>query len=808
MGKHFNLALRRLGRDKIFTILNLAGLVIGIAAALQVYFIVTYESSIDRFHHNADRIYRVVSTETYRNGLVDYDGSAPMPLWPALRNEFPEPEYVAPVIRNGSEEFTLSGTAKRFQTGEVYFAGPELFGIFDFPWLAGDPASGLARANTAALTRNIADAWFGDWRQAMGKTILAGNEKTPYLVTGIIDDLPQNTDIPLRVVLSYETFRGYIKDQFTNPRAWDNFGVNSQCFFVLRPNASIQSMERRLPAFVARHYTPLFAGSDTRDSSYFQPLKEMHFDQRFARFGPAGWSKSQLWSIALIGAFILLMACINFINLSTAQGMTRGKEIGVRKVLGVSNIEVFRHSLVETGLLVAISTMLGFGLAYETLPVLSHILGRPVLVDVLNKGQLFGFIVLLWLLITCMAGSYPGLVLSRLRPAAVLKSKLAIQKTGPFTLRRTLIMGQFTIAQVLLICTLVIGSQMDYFASRPMGFDRQSIALVRIPSGSGQTKNATYFKSLVMNIPGVLSASLCSRPPSTATAGSSSFTLDNDAHPEDFEPTYRFADSDYLKTFGLSLAAGRYPYPSDTAREVLVNEASIKRLGFRSPEQIIGHHFRWGGLNNPALPIVGVLHDFNDGSLKEKVGPLMLMTLADAYQNLAVKVDQRRTQDVIHLLEQRFNQIYPENFFTATWFDEQIAGYYESEATASKLFRIFAVLAIFISSLGVYGLVAFMVTRKTKEVGIRKVLGASTRSILSIFSREFTALVGLAFLIATPVGLWIMSRWLNTFSYHTRISWWIPGFAIGLSLLIAWATIGLRALRAARANPVSSLRDE
>lgn len=808
MGNNLKMALRRLQRDKTFMILNLAGLTIGIAAALQVYFIISYELSIDRFHQKADRIYRVVSTETFRNGLVTYDGNAPTPLAEALRKEFPEPELVAPVWRAGSSDFTLAGTSKRFQMDNVYEAGPELFGIFDFPWLAGDPKTSLVKPNTVVLTRTVANAWFGDWKQAMGKTILDGNEKKPYEVTGILEDLPPNTDLQMKVVLSYENFRADWKQDLANPRSWDNFMGNSQCFFLLPKNGSIRSMEARLPAFVARHYTPLFEGSDTRDSSYFQPLREMHFDQKFYRWGPAGWSHSQLWAIGLIGGFILLMACINFINLSTAQGLTRGKEIGVRKVLGIGKGRLLRHSLMETGLLVGISTLLGFALAYETLPLLSRLLGRPVMVSVLNPWLLPAASILIGVLVTWIAGFYPSFILSRLQPIAALKNKLTAPVKGPFTLRRTLIVGQFVIAQVLVICTLVIGSQMDFFVNRPMGFDKNNIVMVNVPWLSDRIVKSAYFKSQVLKSPGVLSATLCNQPPSTASAGSTNFTLDNHPHPEDFEPTNRFADSDYLKTFHLSLVAGRYPYPSDTAREVLLNETSVRRLGFRSPEQIIGHNFRWGGLQSPALPVVGVIRDFNDGSLKEKEGPLMLTTLANGYQTLAVKIDPRHTKAVMHQLEALFHQQYPANFFEADWFDEKIAGYYDSEATASKLFRIFAALAVFISCLGVYGLVAFMVVRKTKEVGIRKVLGASVGSILSIFSREFTWLIGLAFLIATPIGIWLMSQWLLTFSNHVGFSWWIPGVSILLSLVIAWATIGLKAVRAALANPIASLRSE
>ncbi|HVY75197.1 MAG TPA: ABC transporter permease, partial [Puia sp.] len=294
MSLNFRLLLRRLLRDKTFAILNIAGLAIGIAAALQVYFIVSYELSVDRFHTKADRIYRVVSTETYRNGIVDYDGCSPFPLAEALRREFHQPELVAQVDRIGSFDFILPVTNKRFQNEAVYYISPELFGIFDFPWLAGDPKSGLAKANTAALSRSTANAWFGDWKQAMGKTILAGPDKTPYEITGIMEDFPGNTDLPVQVALSYETFRGFLGSQLTDPGAWDNFSTSSQCFFLLRRQADIRSMEAQLPGFVARHYTPLFAGSDTRDSSYFQPLRAMHLDKRFSRLGPPGWSASQL----------------------------------------------------------------------------------------------------------------------------------------------------------------------------------------------------------------------------------------------------------------------------------------------------------------------------------------------------------------------------------------------------------------------------------------------------------------------------------------------------------------------------------
>ncbi len=804
---NFTILLRGLWRRRSFSLLNILGLAIGIAAGLLIFVLIRYELGIDDFHRQRNDIYRVVSTETYRNGLVDYDGCAPVPLPDALRSEFSEPATIAAVSQVGQLMFTLPAE-KQFRTGGVYFADSALFRIFNFPWIAGDVHTSLTEPFTMVITRSLANTWFGDWKQAMGKTILTGNERRPYKITGIMEDLPENTDIRLKVVLSYAGFRILEGKRMNDPQNWDNFNSGHQCFFVLKKGARIESMNARLPSFVARHYTPLFAGSDTRDSSYFQPLKAMHFDQRFSRYGNDGWSYTELFSMGLVGVFLLLVACINFVNLSTAQSLGRGKEVGMRKILGSNARQLFVRLIAETLLLLLGALLLGLVLAWLSLPSLKNLLEKNVSFDWFS----ILFLVVAGIVVTLMAGFYPAWALSRFNPLASVKNKMEKGNGAGLGLRRGLIIGQFVIAQLLVIGTLVIVDQLHYFRNRPMGFDRAAISLVSLPANRPGRKapvDNAYFKSTVERTPGVLSASLCSDPPSTGGAWQAGFTFNNHPHPEDFELVMRAADTGYEATFHIGLAAGRFPYPSDSIREVMLNENAVHRLGFGDVSGIIGKFLKTDGLvKNKPLAIVGVLHDFNQGPLREKLKPLLMYSVATDYNTLAIKLDPARLQPTMASIRQLYATQFPGAFWDAEFFDDTVVNFYQGEAIASTLFKIFAGLAIIISCLGLYGLVSFMTVQKTKEVGVRKVLGASVFNIIYLFSKEFTLLVVAAFLLAAPLGYFLMRQWLSGFYYHTDLTPGIFTLAIGLSLLIAWSTVAYKAIKAALANPVKSLRTE
>ncbi|MDP4252237.1 MAG: hypothetical protein Q8918_19225 [Bacteroidota bacterium] len=411
--------------------------------------------------------------------------------------------------------------------------------------------------------------------------------------------------------------------------------------------------------------------------------------------------------------------------------------------------------------------------------------------------------------LTLLSGTYPALVISRFDPVAAIKSKINTNAVSGIFLRRSLIVLQFVIAQLLIIGTLVIVSQMDYFRNRPMGFDRKNVWLLSLPGGKQNTQQYAYFKSRVLQVPGVLDASLCGDAPSTNGYWQTNFTFENHVHPEDFELVMRPADSSYLSTFRISMVAGRLPESSDSSvREVVMNENAAVRLGFKNPADIIGHFIRMTFQKNQPMFIVGVVRNFNSGPLRESMKPVLLFNDPRNFGTLAIRLDPMRISSSLPKLQAIFGQIFPGQFFDAAFFDDTVVNFYHAEAIASILFRIFAGLAIFISCLGLYGLVSFMAVQKTREVGIRKVLGASVQSIVFIFSREFTVLVGIAFLISAPIGYYMMHRWLSGFYFHIPLGISVFGLAAFLSAGIAWITVAYKAVKAAIANPARSLRSE
>jgi len=445
-------------------------------------------------------------------------------------------------------------------------------------------------------------------------------------------------------------------------------------------------------------------------------------------------------------------------------------------------------------------------LASLALPSLRLLLEKPVRLDASWPTMIF--LLITGMLVTFLAGFYPGLVLSRQNPITAFKGKINVRIAGGITLRRGLLVLQFTIAQLLIIATLVIVGQMDYFHSRPMGFERKAITLVNLPWSRQKIQKNDYFKQQALNIRGVVSASLCDVAPSTESNNSSLFVFDHHSQPEGFELVHRAGDSAYLSLFRIGLVAGRIPYGSDTGRqeECLLNETVVHMLG-ETPARVLGKQIQLGMQSKP-IAIVGVVRDFNSSSLREKVKPLAIFSSADRFGTLAVKLDPSDMQATLTQLQAAFIKTYPGNFFNTAFLDNTVADFYHGEAIAATLFKIFAVLAIFISCLGLYGLVSFMTVQKTREVGVRKVLGASVVDIVLLFSKEFTVLIVVAFLIAAPLGYFFMQRWLIDYHYHIQLGWQVFTIAIFTSVVIAWITVGYKAAKVAVANPVKSLRAE
>ena len=790
--------------------MNITGLAIGIAASILIFLIIRNELNYDTYQSKRDRIYRVVTTRINKsNGEVSgRTPGVPPPLTAAIKRDYPQVEKVAALLAMGGAQIYIPEKnitdEKRFkeETG-LFWSEAGVFEIFDYNWIEGN-SNALKDPNTVVIAESVADKFFGDHKKAIGKTIQLYSFRIPLQIVGVFKDLPGNTDLPIRMAASYITLRERLPEIFANDEnAWSfTFG---QCFVLLREDQSADQLRTQLPAFVKRYYP-----DDQQANDYpklgLQSLSTMHFDSDFDTFRADGLSIKELLSLGLIGLFLVVVACINFINLSTAQSVNRGKEIGVRKVLGGSRSQLVKQFLLETAFITLISLLLGCLIAQLCLPLLNDLLHKELSLNFLQHPSILLFIILCAIAVIFLAGFYPAIVLSGFNLITIFRNKLIAKQTGALSLRRTLVVFQFVIAQLLVIGTIVVVKQMSYFRNRSMGFEKDGIALINLPSDSSLKVKYPLLESRTLQVPGVLSASLCMEAPANFFYNPLSFYFNNESEKKQFSLMRQYADTGYLETFGIALVAGRRYFHSDTLRELLINETAVKKLGFHSPAEVIGKTISFDGVRQ--YPIVGVVKDFNSKSLHSPVQPLFLSSNYESYEWIAVKMDRNRMKTVLDQVQKTFTEIYPTYMYDRVFFDERIEQFYANEAITSRLFKIFSFLAIFISCLGLYGLVSFMAVQKTKEIGVRKVLGASVQSIVYLFSREFTILIGIAFLIAAPAGYYLMRQWLSGFYYHTNIGWEVFVTAIIISVIIAWITVGYKAVKAAVANPVKSLRTE
>lgn len=812
MNSFFKLSFRALWRKKSFSLLNIVGLAVGIGASLLIFLVIRNEMSYDNFQSKRDRIFRVVTTTTSRsNGEKWRHSMVPAPLAHTMRRDFPSFQKIAAVEHIGGAQVYVPGKngseEKKFkESGGLFFVEPAIFDIFDFTWLQGNAAE-LKEPNTVALTQSMAETYFGNYQSAIGKTIQLWSYRVPLRVTGVFKDLPYNTDLPVRMAASHATWLKIDGHERQTNEDWRSLSGGTQCFVLTSPGEDIQRLQAQLPAFVKNNYREDADKTTYVTSLSFQPLKDMHLDKRFGTVKDDSLSPTELWALAIIGLFLLLVACINFINLATAQSVNRAKEIGIRKVLGSNRLQLLKQFLGETALITALAIILGSIMAWIAVPYLSNLVGKQLTLNLLRYPSILLFLLLSGIAVTFLAGFYPAIVLSGFNPLAAIKSRINTRPVSGISLRRALVVFQFVVAQLLVIGTLVVVKQMKFFREQPMGFEKKAVVLLDLPSDSTLKLKYGYLKSRLLELRGVEAGSLCSIEPSSRFGWFTDFFYNNRPERQPYSVKRISADTGYFNTFRLALAAGRYPFSNDTTREVLVNETVVKKLGLRSAEDIIG---KMVAFDNGArkFPVAGVLRDFNNNSLRDEISPAVISSDYNDYSTLALRLDPEKVPATLKQVEQIFTAVYPTYIYQCTFFDAQIGNFYRTEAITASLFKVFAFLAIFISCLGLYGLVSFMVVQKTKEVGIRKVLGASVQSILYLFSREFTTLIGIAFLMAAPVGYYFMKKWLVGFHYHTEIGWGIFVLAIALSILIAWIAVGYKAISAALANPVKSLRAE
>ncbi|MEZ2443042.1 ABC transporter permease [Chitinophaga sp. RCC_12] len=807
INSYLKTAFRSITRKKTFTILNIAGLSAGIAAALIIFLVISYERSFDTWHTHTNTIYRVTTDVMNRsNGeVIEQLSTVNWELPEKIKADFSGVEKVGLISFQGGAQMYVPAPGatdeKRFKQNDIFYTSPDFYSIFDYSWLAGN-AEGLSAPNTAVISEKVAKAYFGDIHAAIGRTIQMWSFRVPLQVTGVFKDLPANTDLPVQVGVSYSTLKKLVPEDFTAGTQWDAVpGGYGQCFVLLKKPDNAAAITAGLPAFAKRYYKP----HNTRlPQLKLQPLTAMHLDKRYPNFTNATLSTRELWALTLIGIFLLIVACINFINLATALSVNRAKEIGVRKVLGSNRLQLFSQFLSETGVITLLSIAVAIVITIVALPYAGNLIDRQLPLSLLATPRVWAAILACGIVVTLLSGFYPGMIVSGFNPVTALKSKISIKSTGGVSLRRGLVVFQFVVAQLLVIGTLVVLKQMDYVRHQSMGFNKDAVVMINLPSDSTLKLKYNYLKASLAALPGVTNVSFCADAPTTYWIFMQNFYFDTNPEGQPFKIGAKAADADFYKTFDIKLKAGRLPYPSDTLHEITVNETTVKKLGLSSPENILGKTIT---IDHKSYPVVGVVNDFNSKSLHEAIVPMFIGSQAAAYEYVAVRMDPGKVSTTLKSVQQTFTGIYPTYLYDLFFLDERIRDFYAADVITSKLFQLFAGIAIFISCLGLYGLVSFMVTNRTREVGIRKVLGASVNNILFLFSKEFMLLIGIAFVIAAPLGYFFMQGWLSGFYYHTAIGVGVFAAAIILSLMMAWITVGYKALKAALSNPVKNLRE-
>lgn len=797
-------ALRNFLRNKNYTLINILGLSIGLTACIVIFLLISYEVRFDRFHSRYERIYRVVRDVESASGTA-YEAVTPYPFAQAFRNDFPEVPLMTQ-LHFMDEGFVKVGTEK-YEVDEVVFADSLFFDVFDFEVISGNPKVDLGQPNRAYLTESLAKIV----GLATGGRLRLDN-KLDLEVAGIVKDPPASSHIQFTMIVSMPSFT---EEFFGWPvNSW-GLTASGYAYIVLPEEMSSENLSERLPAFVDKYYNE---EERARQNYRLQPMSDIHFDTRYEGTPSEAGNIdiAQLVIMAVLGIFILIIACINFINLATALAVRKSREIGIRKTLGAKRSQLAAYFLSETFLLTLFSVVISLGLAEWLLPWLRGFVEKDIYLELLGSPELFVFIVLLVVAATLFSGFYPAVILSGFDPVAVLKNKITTQGAGSFV-RRSLVVLQFFIAQVMIIGTLVVSDQMDYFISRPLGFSQEAIVTVPLPTNKdGILDN---LRTRLMANSNIENVSFAVGAPTSGSNIGTGYYLPEEGPSASRGVGIKTVDYQYLDTYKLKLKAGRWFHEQEGLRATdttiaknaryvfVVNEAAVRALGFASAEEILNKRITVG-LDDITAPVVGVVEDFHTTSLRERIAPVVLMNYPSLYYIGGISIHTGNMQETIDFIQKTWTDLYPEYYFQYEFLDQHIEDLYRQEARQLVLFRIFAGISIFIGCLGLLGLVSFMANQKTKEVGVRKVFGASVPGIVLLFSKEFVRLVVISFIIAAPLAWFLMNRWLENFEYHIDIHWSV--FAIGLivTLIIALLTVSYRSVRAGLANPVDTLRTE
>jgi putative ABC transport system permease protein len=798
---HLALAWRNLNRQRIFSIINVAGLSIGMTCALVVTIFVRYEFSFDQHHAKAKKIYKVVQDTNMGDQMLHWNTTA-YPLAEALRHDFSQLKFVTQASGPTNRMFRIqdaSGNISRFEEPLVLFVDPFYPKVFDFHWLQGDPSTALKEPNSCVLTETTARKYFPVETQSsslLGKQIFLNN-KDALTVTGLIEDAVPTTSLQYSMLIPYDFFR------VNNPYSSLNWSGNYQgtTFIVMNDDSSPVEIEQSINTWKKKYLRP---EDDARINYRLLPLTDSHTDEKYG-YAPQSYTMPRqiLYASVGVGAFMLLMACVNFVNLATAQAAGRAREVGIRKVMGSSRFGLIRQFLHENLLIIITSSLIALALTQTALSSINQmlsIINLKLHMDLLSVA----IVMSIGTIVMIAASLYPAIALASYRPVEALKSKLS-GKTGNLSLRRTLIVFQFSIVQIFVIGTMVVASQMYYLNNTDLGFRKdQPVVLANL----NELDRADAFVAELLKNSAISEVCLSSSSPMSDYNHhyGTSFRLPGQREEDGKEAEEKGVDLNYLKFYDLQVVAGRnFSAVRENFDEFIVNEKLIDQLGIK-PSDAIGRRLI---INEGEATIVGVIKDFHNHGLQEELTPCVLLNSSRWLERTNIKIASKSNlPHTLTYIESTWKKIYPDGVFNSVFLDDVLARNYTLERLVFKGFIVLAILTIIIGCMGLYGLLSFITLRKTKEVGIRKTLGATATQIVSLFAREFVLLICVAFLLASPLAYFWLKHWLETFAYHIDMGSWMFISGAFMTLLIALLTISYQTLKAALENPVEALKSE
>lgn len=786
---YLKVAWRNLVKNKVFSFINILGLTIGITICMMIFLFIMNEFSFDKFHKQGKNIYRVMRGYDVSKARVPYLSG---PYATALLNDFPG--EIKKAVRVMPSNGLVSFGNISFNEKKLYIADPDFFTLFSFPLVKGNPATALKDPGSVVLSEATAKKYFGK-QDPMGKVIEI--DKTRQLkVTGIAKNVPSNSHLDFDLVMPLSNY--YNEEWF---KVWIN--NNNFTYVLLDERANKARLEKKFPHFMEKYMGKDMARAGAHFDLALTPLTDIYFESSSSFDNVKHGDKKVVYIFLSIAVFILLIACINFMNLSTIRAVERSKEVGLRKVMGALRNHLVWQFIGESILLTFISCTLSVGLLQVMMPLYNQLLGYDLTVS-WNAMPIYLFLAGVIIVVGFLAGSYPAFFLSVFSPIQALKGKLRLGKGGSF-FRQALVVIQFSISVLLIIGTIIIMSQMKYVKEKELGYNKEHSIIVPIDNNEFYDHRLT-FKNEVQNKAGIASVSLMSGEPGGFF---DMHTFEAEGQREVWKSRTEFADFEYVKTLGLKIIAGRdfsAQYATDTTDALLVNRAAAASLGF-TPEQVIGKWIKNTFRDSIRRKVVGVVEDFNFLSLKEKMDALVISPSEDR-RVAVIKIKPGNIQSSIASIKEVYNKVAPLYPFEYNFLDQKFDTLYKTDIRQQTILGIFSGLAIFIACLGLFGLASFTATRRTKEIGVRKVLGSSTENIVLLLSKDLLKPVLIATLIAIPVGFYAMNSWLQNFAYRTPLHWWVFLVAAAITFSIALFTVGLKAVKAAIANPVKSLRTE